>query len=131
MIKNNYLRYALGLVLGGLSGLSFSISILPVALEIAGAGSQAYLGTLLSQYAVYSALTWGVGGWATARAGFLKAGILIMAIVGVTTGLLLVGVGITPKLSYLAAGALGGLVYGTVGGMILGRILGRTNPESE
>jgi len=125
MIKNNLLRYFIGVVLGGMAGLSFSVSILPVALDIAGAGNQSYLGAILSQYAIYSALIWAVGGWATAKTGFLKAGMLIMAVMGISSGLLLVGVGILPKPEYLAAGGLAGLVYGLVGGMILGRVLGK------
>ena len=123
MIRNNPLRYLLGAFLAGLAGLSFCISVLPVALQIAGAGTQDYLGVILSQYAVYAALIWAVGGWSTARAGFLKAGMIIMGLVGVATGLILVAWGITPEPGYLAAGGLSGLVYGLVGGMILGRIL--------
>lgn len=128
MIQNKYLRYGIGVVLGGMAGLSFCISILPVALEIAGAGTQSYLGVLLSKYAVYSALVWAAGGWATARAGFLKAGMVIMAIVGISTGIFLVAMGLVPQLGFLVAGGLGGLVYGLVGGMLLGRVLSRSQP---
>ena len=129
MIKNNLIRHLLGFLLGGLAGLSFCISILPVALELVGAGSQSYLGIILSQYAIHAALIWAVGGWSVARAGFLKAGMVILGVVGLSTGALLVAKGITPDPNYLAAGSLGGLVYGMIGGMILGRILSR--PETE
>lgn len=129
MIKNTPFRYLLGVVLAGLSGLSFCISILPVALQIAGAGTQEYLGVILSQYAVYSGLIWAAGGWSVARAGFLKAGMIIMGLVGIATGLVLVAWGITPDPAYLAAGAASGLVYGLVGGMILGRVLEKPPAE--
>lgn len=123
MIKNTPFRYLLGAVLAGMAGLSFCISILPVALQMAGAGDQGYLGAILSQYAVYSALIWVAGGWSVARAGFMKAGMIIMGVVGVADGLVLVAWGIKAEPAFLAAGALSGLVYGLVGGMILGRVL--------
>ena len=123
MIKNKLLRYLLGFLLGGLAGLSFCLSILPVALQLVGAGDQTYAVRALTTYAPYSALLWAVGGWSVARAGFLKAGMIIMGVVGLAGGLLLVARGITPDPGFLAAGGLAGLVYGLVGGMILGRIL--------
>lgn len=125
MIKKPIFRHLMGIVLGGLAGLSFCISILPVALEIVGAGTQAYLGLILSQYALYSALLWAAGGWSVARAGFMKAGIIIMAIVGVSAGGLLVAKAIMPDPKFLLAGGLAGLVYGLVGGLLLGRVLSR------
>jgi di/tricarboxylate transporter len=129
MIKKPFIRHLMGLFLGGLAGLSFCISILPVALEITGAGTQAYLGMILSQYALYSALLWAVGGWSVARAGFMKAGVIIMAAVGVSSGGLLVARGIMPDPRYLLAGCLAGLVYGLVGGLLLGRVLSRPGTE--
>jgi hypothetical protein len=129
MISKTPLRYLLGTFLGAMAGLSFCLSILPVALELVGAGDQAFLGMVLSRFAVYSALVWGVGGFSTARAGFLKAGMITMGLVGVTTGGLLVGLAIQASVSFLAAGILAGLFYGVVGGMVLGRIL--TPPVAE
>jgi hypothetical protein len=129
MIRNNVLRYLLGIVLAGMAGLSFCLSILPVALEIVGAGSQIQLAAVLSRLAPFSALLWAAGGYAVARAGFLKAGMVIMVVVGVATGLLLVGRGLAADPRWLTAGALAGLVYGLVGGMILGRVLSRVEAE--
>lgn len=129
MIKNKLVRYLLGALLGGLAGLSFCISILPVALQLVGAGDQAYAVAALTEFAPYSALLWAVGGLSVARAGFLKAGMVIMAVVGLSAGLLLVARGIAPQGPFLMAGALSGLVYGLVGGMILGRVLAPTVPD--
>ena len=129
MISNTPLRYLLGTFLGAMAGLSFCLSILPVALEMVGAGDQGFLGMVLSRYAIYTALVWGVGGFSTARAGFLKAGMIIMGLVGVATGGLLVGLAIQASVSVLSAGRLSGLFYGVVGGMVLGRIL--TPPTAE
>lgn len=131
MIKNKPLRYLLGILLGGMAGLSFCLSVLPVALQMAGAGEQGFIGLVLSRYAVYSAMIWAVGGLSVARAGFLKAGMIIMGLVGMTTGGLLVGMAIQASGSFLAAGILSGLVYGLVGGMILGRIMTRYYPEED
>ena len=125
MIKNTLLRYLLGIVLGGLAGLSFCVSILPIVLEMAGAREQSYTATILSQYALYSAMIWAAGGYAVARAGFMKAALVILPIVGLSSGVLLVFRGIRPDPAFLVAGALGGLVYGLVGGMLLGRALSR------
>ncbi len=129
MISKTPLRYLLGTFLGAMAGLSFCLSILPVALELVGAGDQGFLGMVLSRYAVYTAMVWGVGGFSTARAGFLKAGMIIMGLVGVATGGLLVGLAIQASVSFLSAGLLSGLFYGVVGGMVLGRIL--TPPTAE
>lgn len=129
MIRNNIFRHLLGALLGGLAGLSFCVSILPVALETVGAADQIFLTGVLAPYAMYSAMLWAVGGWATARAGFLKAGVIIMAVVGLSSGALLVVRAITPDPAFLAAGAAGGLVYGLVGGLLLGRVLARPAAE--
>lgn len=129
MIRNSLFRHLLGALLGGLAGLSFCLSILPVALEMGGAGDQVFLTAVLAPYALYSAMLWAVGGWATARAGFLTAGVIIMAVAGLASGALLVVRGIAPDPGFLAAGAAGGLVYGLVGGLLLGRVLARPAAE--
>ena len=122
MLGNSFLRYTLCTFLAALAGASFCLSVLPVALQIGGAGPQDFAALALQRYLLPAALIWAAGGWATARAGFLKAGMIILALVGAVSGGVLTVLAIAPEPAFLAAGGLGGLVYGLVGGMILGRL---------
>ncbi len=121
-MRHPIVRQLICTFLGALAGASFCLSVLPVALQFGGAGHPDYAAMALQRHLAPCALIWAVGGWAVARAGFLKAGMIILAVVGVSTGLVLTGLSIAMVPAYLAAAGLGGLVYGLVGGMILGRI---------
>ena len=131
MMRNKLLRTLLGIVLGGLGGVSLCISVLPTVLQMTGAGDQMALSYHLAPYIVHTALIWAAGGWAVTRSGSPLAGGLTMAVVGLVTGMLLVVLGLDAEAKLLAGGACGGVVYGFLGGLILGRITEAPAPEGE
>jgi len=123
MIGNTYIRRALGILLGGLSGASLCLSILPLVMQMIGAGAEISVAYRLSPYLIYTALVWAAGGWSVTRTVGPLPGGLTLAIVGLVTGLLLAWFGLGHEARLLAGGAFGGLVYGFLGGLILGQIL--------
>ena len=133
MIRNTHLRRLLGALLGGLAGVSFCLSILPMVMHMIGAGDETAVAYRLSPYLVYTVLVWAAGGWSVTRTAAPLAGAVILAVVGLVTGLLLAWFGLDHGVRLFAAGALGGLFYGFLGGLILSRVAGipPTDQESE
>ena len=123
MFSNRHVRWFLGILLGGLAGVSLCLSILPTLMAMIGAGDQSAIAYRLSPYVVYTALVWAAGGWSVTRAGVSMAGAFILAVVGLATGILLAWFGLGGEMRLLATGAFGGMVYGFLGGLILGRVL--------
>jgi ABC-type cobalamin transport system permease subunit len=129
MIKNPRIRLLLGIVLGGFAGVSLCVSILPLVLQMIGAGDQTALAYQLAPYIPHAALVWAVGGWAVARTGITVAGATILSIVGLVSGTLLAYFGLGSEARLLGGGAFGGAFYGFLGGLILGRILEVPPPD--
>lgn len=123
MIRNMHIRRLLGILLGGFAGISLCLSILPMVVEMIGAGDQSAVAFRLSPYVFYVALVWAAGGWTITRTAIPLAGAVILAAVGLVTGIMLAYFGLDMGIRLLAAGAFGGLVYGFLGGLILGRVL--------
>jgi hypothetical protein len=131
MIRNPFLGTLAALFLGGAAGVSLCVSVLPMTLQLRGAGDAGALAFYLSGYVVPSALAWALGGVAVTRVRHLQAAGIIMGLVGVVTGTGLVGLGLAPVLEYLVIGAITGLVYGYLGGLILGRVLALPVPRED
>ena len=123
MIRNNHIRRLLGILLGGFSGISLCLSILPMVMEMIGAGDQTAVAYRLSPYILYVALVWAAGGWAVTRTEGPLAAAFTLAVVGLVSGTMLAYFGLHNEVRLLLAGALSGLVYGFLGGLILGRVL--------
>jgi len=88
----------------------------------------------LGGFAVYSMMSWAVGGWAVQRTGDKKLGAIVLGSVGLATGLLFTGIGIGTEMNILLTGGGAALLYGAVGGMIVGDALRdppRDNSDSE
>jgi hypothetical protein len=117
-------------VLSSFAGLSLTTTIIPSALEMTVGmdGFSARWG--LGGFAVYSMLSWAVGGWAVQRTGDKRQGAIILGFVGLVTGLLFTGVGIGTELNVLMTGGGAALLYGAIGGMIIGDAL-RSPPVDE
>jgi len=131
MIRNPLLRFFVAFLLGGAAGFSLCVSILPVVLQLRGAGDVSALAYYLSRFLVPCALVWAMGGVSVARVRHLQAAGIIMAIVGGITGAGLVAVALAPVLDYMVVGGLAGLVYGYLGGLILGRVLALPIPRED
>lgn len=117
-------------VLSSFAGLSLTTTIIPSALEMM-AGMDSFSARWgLGGFAVYSMLTWAVGGWAVQRTGDKKLGAIILGFVGLVTGLLFTGVGIGTEMKVLTTGGGAALLYGAIGGMIIGDAL-RSPPVDE
>jgi hypothetical protein len=129
MIKNSRVRMLIGVVLGGFAGVSLCVSILPLVLQMIGAGDQIAIAYRLAPFILYAGLFWAAGGWAVARAGIPLASASILAIVGLVSGLLLAWFGLGNEIRLLAGGGFGGVLYGFLGGLILGRILETPAPD--
>jgi len=123
MIQSRTLRSLLAIALAAFAGISLSLSVLPIALQYLGVGDQLFLGQLMSQYALITALIWAMGGWAVSRVAFPLGGAVILAVVGLASGVVLVALALEPQGKLLLWGGLSGLIYGFLGGLILGRIL--------
>ena len=129
MIRKNPLRLFLGILLGGFAGLSLTSSVLPSALSAVGMIDQLFARWALSDYAAHAVLVWAVGGWAVARAGFPRAGALILGLLGVLSGFFLSLAAFGTASAFLLTAAAAGGFYGVVGGVLLGTVLRRSEPE--
>jgi hypothetical protein len=117
-------------LLGSFAGLSLTTTIIPTALTTM-LGMDTYLSRWgLGGFAVYSMMAWAVGGWAAQRSGNKMLGAIILGIVGLSTGLLFIAVGLGTEMNLLVTGGGAGLLYGTVGGLILADAL-RSPPIDE
>jgi hypothetical protein len=130
MLNNRHLRNLLASVLGGCAGLSFTISVLPVMLQLGNIGGQLELTRLLVPLWPWAALLWAAGGLSAVRVGTPLPAALVLGLVGAASGALLVGLG--PGMAPLPAviGVVSGAVYGGLGGLILGRVLTSSDGRS-
>jgi hypothetical protein len=110
-------------VLSSFAGLSLTSNIIPSAMSFTGAMDNFSARWGLGGFAVYSMMTWAVGGWAVQKTGSKKLGAIILGFVGLATGLLFTAVGIGTEMNYLLTGGGAALLYGAVGGMIIGDAL--------
>ena len=131
MISNPILRTIVALFLGGAAGVSLCVSILPMVLQLRGAGDTAGLAFYLSRYMLLTALVWAVGALIVTRVKQLQAAGIIVGVVGVISGAGLVALALAPVLQYLVVGGITGLVYGYLGGLILGRLLAIPVPRED
>ncbi|MDD2732926.1 MAG: hypothetical protein PHF56_03215 [Desulfuromonadaceae bacterium] len=110
-------------ILASFAGLSLTTNIIPSALTMMGLMDSFSARWGLGGYAVYSMLAWAVGGWAVQKTGDKKLGAIVLGSVGLVTGLLFTGVGISTQMDLLLTGGTAALLYGAVGGMIIGDAL--------
>ncbi len=123
MTNNRHVRHLLGIVLGGCAGLSFTISVLPVALKLGNIGDQLELTRAVAPLWPWAALLWAAGGLSAVRSGSALLAAVVLGIVGAASGALLVVFGPGAAAGPLAFGVIAGLVYGGLGGLIMGRVL--------
>ena len=123
MFSRTPIRLGMGAVLGACAGVSLVLSVLPVALPLAGFGDQLFLVSALSGAALPAALVWAVGGVTAARLARPLSGGVALGLVGLLSASLLSGLVLAFVPALVAAAGAAGLVYGFVGGMILGRVL--------
>lgn len=123
MLRSLRVRQALGAALGALAGASFCLSVLPMALQLAGYGSHLAIGVYLARLAPFAALVMAGGGWGVARSGQPLPAAAVFSLAGLATGLMLTAFGLGREARLMAAGAGTGWLYGLLGGLILGRLL--------
>jgi|GEM_PF-615830 hypothetical protein len=116
-------------LLGGCAGLSLTSNIIPSALELTGTMDSFSARWGLGGMAVYSIMAWAIGGRAAQKTGDRKLGAIILGAVGLISGLIFTGYGISTEIKTLLVGGGAALLYGAIGGMIIGDALG--NPPSE
>lgn len=123
MLRSPLARHLLGIALGAMAGASLSLSVLPMALQLAGYGSHLAIAAYLARSAGFAALVMAAGGWGVARSRHPLQALAVFSLAGLATGLMLAGVslGREPRLMAAAAGA--GWLYGLLGGIVLGRVL--------
>ncbi len=129
MVRNPHVRYLLAMLLGGCAGLSFTISVLPVVLQMGRIGPQIEMTRVLVPLWPWAALLWAVGGFSAARVTGLLQSAVVLGVVGAVSGPLLVAFGPGAAPVPMAIGAVSGVIYGGLGGLILGRILAPAEPE--
>lgn len=126
MTSNRHVRYLLGIVLGGLAGFSYTISVFPYALGLSDARNVQLVAAATAGMWPWLALVWAVGGWSVARAsartGVPWMGGVTLGLVGGASGVALAVLRIGTALWPIGMGLLAGVVYGFAGGWILGRV---------
>ncbi len=133
-IMSTKLRAVGATILGACAGLSLTSNVIPSALSLTGNMDSFSARWGLGGFAVYSMMSWAVGGWAVQRTGDKKLGAIVLGSVGLATGLLFTGIGIGTEMNILLTGGGAALLYGAVGGMIVGDALRdppRDNSDSE
>jgi len=123
MFRRKWLRYTIGVILGGAAGLSLTSTILPMALSAAGMGESFPIRWALADYAAHTVIAWAVGAWLVARTGTPRTGAVILGAAGLASGALLCGLAFGTEPSWLLFTAVAGGAYGTVGGLLLGHVL--------
>lgn len=86
MISKDWLRYLLGVVLGGTAGLSLTATILPLALSVAGRKEDFLVRWDLGGYAAHCVLAFAIGGWLLVRIGKSRLGPLMLGGIGILCG---------------------------------------------
>lgn len=129
MISKKWLRYLLGMVLGGAAGLSLTATILPLALSVAGLKEEFLIRWDLGGYAAHCVLAFAFGGWLIARFGNAKISPLLLGGVGLACGAILGFVVYEGEPSWTAFMAVAGGAYGSIGGLLLGLVLKK--PEED
>lgn len=107
-------------LLGALAGLSLTSNILPTAMEYFGVMDSFSARWDLGGLAAYSMIIWGIGARSAQKVGSKLFGAIILGSVGLASGLIFAGVGISTQLNVLLTGGGVALLYGAVGGMIIG-----------
>jgi len=115
---------AIGAVmLASFAGLSLTTNIIPSAISMMGFMDSFSARWGMGGFAVYSMMAWAVGGWAVQKTGNKIMGAIILGFVGLVTGLVFTGIGISTDMNILLVGGGAALLYGAVGGMIIGDAL--------
>lgn len=123
MISKKWLRYTLGVILGGSTGLSLTATVLPLMLSLAGLKEEFLVRWDLGGYAAHCVLAFAFGGWLIARIGGAKTGPLILGGIGILCGGLLGIVVYAGEPSWTAFMAVAAGAYGSIGGLLLGLVL--------
>lgn len=130
MISKNWLRYLLGVILGGAAGLSLTATVLPLLLSLAGLGEEFLIRWDLGGYAAHCVLAFAFGGWLIAK---LVAkpwhGSLILGGIGLAGGVFLAFVVYAGEMNWLLLMAVIACAYGAVGGLLLGHVLKKPDEE--
>jgi len=123
MVRSQWLRYTIGVILGGCAGLSLTTTILPAALAAGGLGESFIIRWELADYAAHNVIAWAIGGWVIVRVGLPWTGALILGSLGLISGALLCALAIGTDPSWLLFTAVAGGAYGSIGGLLLGYVL--------
>ena len=124
------LRSVAAVFLGGFAGLSLTTTILPTVISVLGVTDDFSARLDLAGFAVYSFLSWAVGGWAAQRTASAQAGAVILGLVGAVSAAIFAAMAYGAEkelLMILLLCAAAGLAYGTFGGMLIAMALGENN----
>ncbi|OGU14943.1 MAG: hypothetical protein A2076_15670 [Geobacteraceae bacterium GWC2_53_11] len=110
-------------MLASFAGLSLTTNVIPSAISMMGLMDTFSARWGLGGFAVYSMMSWAVGGWAVQKTGDKRMGAIVLGLVGLTTGLLFTGFGISTEMNILLTGGGAALLYGAIGGLIIGDAL--------
>jgi len=111
------------IILASFAGLSLTSNIIPSAISMMGFMDSFSARWGMGGFAVYSMMAWAVGGWAVQKTGSKIMGAIILGFVGLVTGLVFTGIGISTELQLLLTGGGAAMLYGAIGGMIIGDAL--------
>jgi len=124
------LRSVAAVFLGGFAGLSLTTTILPTVISVLGVTDDFSARLDLAGFAVYSFLSWAVGGWAAQRTASAQAGAVILGLIGAVSAAIFAAMAYGAEkelLMILLLCAAAGLAYGTFGGMLIAMALGENN----
>ncbi len=118
------LRPTGAVILGGFAGLSLTTTILPSVLSMLGITDEFSARLDLAGFAVYSFLTWAIGGWAAQRRASPQVGAVILGLLGSVSAALFAGLAYGAEQELILLCAAAGLAYGSIGGMLIAIALG-------
>jgi len=121
------LRPTGAVILGGFAGLSLTTTILPSVLSMLGITDEFSARLDMAGFAVYSFLTWAIGGWAAQRRASPQGGAVILGLVGSVSAAIFAGLAYGAEKELILLCAAAGLAYGSIGGMLIAIALGENH----
>lgn len=122
MISKKWLRYTLGVILGGWAGLGPTSIILPLVMSPAGMKEEFLIHWDLGGYAAHCVLAFAFGSWLTARVGRIATGPQLLGGTAIACGGPRGIFAYPGETSWILFMAVASGAYGTIGGLLLGHV---------
>lgn len=120
-----HLRVMGSFFMGFIAGVGFVGTILSHAIAIILNDTSPFVSISIDRWTVHTGILWGLGAALLTWFGGMKKGLLVLGVIGVSSGAFLAGQASDWDSAYMLVGGLAGLIYGGGGGMLLGKVFDR------